>query len=73
MEVKVEVAKLSEARKAFVLLPERWMVERSFAWTTRFRRLMNHHEGYPSTLAGLHLVAFVCLMLKKTALLIAGS
>jgi transposase len=53
-------------------LPRRWVVERSFAWATRFRRLVKDYERYPSTLADLHIVAFVCLMLKQAARL-AGS
>jgi transposase len=48
-------------------------VERSFAWATRFRRLVKDHERYASTLADLHVVAFVCLMLRKAAQLAAGS
>lgn len=36
--IRLEVVKLEEARKGFVLLPRRWVVERSFAWTARFRR-----------------------------------
>jgi transposase len=48
------------------------VVERSFAWATRFRRLVKDYEGYASTLAGLHLVAFACLMLKQTAQLTEG-
>ena len=35
--IRLEVVKLEEARKGFVLLPRRWVVERSFAWTARFR------------------------------------
>ena len=46
-----------------VKLPRRWVVERSFAWTTRFRRLVRDYERLPATLAGLHLVVFACLML----------
>ena len=56
-----------------VLLPRRWVVERSFAWATRFRRLVKDYERYPSTLADLHIVAFVCLMLKQAAQLAASS
>jgi transposase len=62
-----------EAKKGFGLLPRRWVVERSFAWAVRFPRLVRDDERYASTLAGFHLVAFVCLMLKKAALLAAGS
>jgi transposase len=69
--IELEVVKLPEAKRGFVLLPRRWVVERSFAWATRFRRLVKDYERYASTLADLHLVAFVCLMLKKAALLAA--
>ena len=71
--IKLEVVKLADAKRGFVLLPRRWVVERSFAWATRFRRLVKDYEGYASTLAGLHLVAFVCLMLKQAARLTGGS
>jgi transposase len=57
--------KLPEAKRGFVLLPRRWVVERSFAWATRFRRLVKDYERLPETLAALHLVAFVCLMLGQ--------
>jgi len=59
------VVKLPEAKRGFVLLPKRWVVERSFAWTTRFRRLVRDYERLPETLAGLHFVAFACLMLSR--------
>ena len=58
------VVKLPEAKKGFVLLPKRWVVERSFAWTGRFRRLARDYERLPETLAGLHFLAFAILMLK---------
>jgi transposase len=71
--IELEVVKLPEAKKGFVLLPRRWVIERSFAWATRFRRLVKDYERYASTLADLHLVAFVCLMLKQVALLATGA
>lgn len=46
--------------------------ERSVAWATRFRRLVKDYERYPSTLADLHIIAFVCLMLKQAAQLAAN-
>ena len=55
-----------------VLLPKHWVVERSFAWATRLR-LVKDDERYATTLADLHIVAFVCLVLEKAALLAAGS
>lgn len=59
------VVKLPEAKKGFVLLPRRWIVERSFAWTTRFRRLARDFERTPETLRGLHFLAFAILMLQS--------
>src|ERR1700694_796778 len=61
--IQLEVVKLPQAKRGFVLLPRRWVVERSFAWTTRFRRLVRDYERLPTTLAGLHLVVFACLPL----------
>jgi transposase len=67
------VVKRPEASKGFVLLPRRWVVERSFAWASRFRRLARDYERLPATLIGLHFAAFVCLLLPKLLSLIGGS
>ena len=67
--MQLEVVKLPEAKRGFVLLPRRWVVERSFAWMTRFRRLSRDYERLPETLAGLHLLAFAMLMLHRFSLL----
>jgi transposase len=69
--MRLEVIKLPQAKRGFVLLPRRWVVERSFAWMTRFRRLARDYERLPETLAGLHLLAFTVLMLHRFALLMA--
>ncbi len=71
--IALEVVKLPEAKRGFVLLPRRWVVEPSFAWATRFRRLVKDYERYAETLAGLRVVAFACLMMKQAATLAAGS
>lgn len=63
--IRLEVVKLSEAKRGFVLLPRRWIVERSFAWKSRFRRLVRDYERRLDVLAGLHLVAFACLELAR--------
>ena len=63
--MRLEVVKLAEAKKGFVLLPRRWVVERSFGWAARFRRLARDYERLPETLAGLHFLAFAILMLKR--------
>jgi len=63
--IELSVVKLPEAKRGFVLLPRRWVVERSFAWAVRFRRLAKDYERLASTLAGMHLAAFVCVMLAR--------
>ena len=63
--IRLKVVKVPEAKKGFVLLPRRWVVERSFAWTARFRRLARDYERLPQTLAGLHFLAFAILMLHR--------
>ena len=66
--IHLEVIKLPEAegpKKGFVLLPRRWVVERSFAWLARFRRLARDYERLPETVAGLTFLAFTCLMLHQ--------
>jgi transposase len=63
--IQLEVVKLPEAKKGFVLLPRRWVVERSLAWAARFRRLARDYERLPATLAGFHVLAFVILLLKR--------
>src|SRR5688500_15107409 len=69
----LEVVKLAEAKRGFVLLPRRWVVERSFAWAARFRRLAKDYERLPETLAGLHFLAFAILMLKRLVEVLAQS
>ena len=71
--IRLEVVKLPEARKGFVLLPRRWVVERSFAWLSRFRRLAKDYERLPETVAGLHLVACSVLMFGRLMKLLIGG
>lgn len=63
--ITLEVVRLPQAKKGFVLLPRRWVVERSFSWKNRFRRLVRDYERLPETVAALHFVAFGCLMLTR--------
>lgn len=71
--IRLEVVKLPEAKRGFVLLPRRWVVERSFAWAARFRRLARDYERLPETLAGLHFLAFAILMLTRVVHVIVHS
>lgn len=66
--ITLEIVKVPNAqgpKRGFVLLPKRWIVERSFAWTARFRRLARDYERLPQTVAGLTFLAFTCLMLHQ--------
>jgi len=65
--MKLAVVKHTEAKGGFVLLPRRWVVERSFAWAARFRRLARDYERLATTLAGYHWLAFAMLMLKAVS------
>jgi transposase len=69
----LEVVRLPEAKRGFVLLPRRWVVERSFGWMARFRRLAKEYERLATTLVGLHFVAFVYLLLHEAAPLLTGG
>jgi len=71
--IRLEVVRLPEAKRGFVLLPKRWVVERANAWMARFRRLARDYERLPETLAGLHFLAFAFLMLARFAALLAQS
>lgn len=71
--IRLEVVKLPQARKGFVSLPRRWVVERSFGWVARFRRLARDYERLPQTLAGLHFLAFAILLLSRFVNLINQS
>jgi transposase len=66
--IHLEVVKLSEAKRGFVLLPRRWVVERSFAWAARFRRLARDYERLAPTFEGLHWLAFASLLLNTLSL-----
>lgn len=63
--IQLEVVKHTEAKRGFVLLPRRWVVERSFAWAARFRRLARDYERLAATLAALHYLAFASIMLAN--------
>src|SRR5262249_40115009 len=63
--IQLEVVKLPQVKRGFILLPRRWVIERSFSWMARFRRLARDYERLPETLVGLHFFAFAILMLAR--------
>ena len=63
--IELEVVKHTEAKKGFVLLPRRWVVERTFGWLSRHRRLTRDYERLTETLAGYHWIAYLSIMLQR--------
>ncbi len=63
--IVLEVIKLPAVKHGFVVLPRRWVVERTFAWAARFRRLAKDDERLPETVVGLQFIAFACLMTHR--------
>jgi len=63
--LRLEVVKHHEAKRGFILLPRRWVVERTFAWAARFRRLARDYERLADTLASYHWLALVTLLLHS--------
>jgi transposase len=71
--IRLEVVTLPQAKRGFVLLPRRWVIERSFAWAARFRRLAKDYERLPEVVAGLHFLAFLSLLLHRLITVVAQN
>ncbi len=61
----IEIVKKPAGTRTFAVLPKRWIVERTFAWLGRSRRLSKDYEGLPDTSETLIRIAMVHLMLKR--------
>lgn len=59
------VVKHAGPKRGFVLLPRRWVVERTFAWMTNFRRLNRDYERLAETLRALHVSAHAFTLLTR--------
>ena len=57
--------KRSDTQKGFVVLPKRWIVERTFAWLGRYRRLSKDYEAQPESSAAMIYVAMIQIMLRR--------
>lgn len=65
--VVIEVVAKPAGATAFAVLPKRWIVERTFAWLGRCRRLSKDYEALPATSEAWIRVAMIHLMLKRLA------
>src|SRR3982750_4065122 len=63
--IQLEIVKRPQPGPGFVLLPRRWIVERSQAWVGRFRRLARDYERLADCFAGLHYIAFACILVQR--------
>lgn len=66
-DIFVEIVKRSDDAKGFVLLPRRWVVERTFSWFGKFRRLSKDYEIHAETSVALIYTAMVRIMLQRLA------
>jgi len=64
-QVNVEIVKRSDCAKGFVVLPKRWLVERTFAWLNRCRRLAKDWECLTRRALAFLRLASIRLMLRK--------
>jgi len=65
--IRLEIVKRSDDIKGFKVLPHRWVVERTFGWLGRNRRMSKDYEGLAETSETLIYVAMICLMLRRLA------
>jgi len=72
-KVKLEIVKRSDAAKGFVVLPKRWIVERSFGWLGRCRRLAKDFENLTRTQMAFVQLAMIRLMTRRIARLCQTS
>jgi putative transposase len=64
----LEIVKKADKTEGFRLLPHRWIVERTFAWLGRYRRLSKDYEAFVETSETMIRLAMIRLMLKRLAI-----
>lgn len=62
---KLQIVKRSDAARSFEVLPKRWIVERTFAWISRNRRLASDFERYARTTVAFIRLAMIRIMLRR--------
>jgi putative transposase len=63
--LRLEIVKRTDDKRGFVLLPRRWVVERTFAWLGRNRRLSKDYEALPETGEAFIKLAMIHLMVRR--------
>jgi len=67
LDFTVEIVRRSDAAKGFEVIPRRWVVERTFAWMTRWRRLVRDYEERTDCSQAMIHVALGSLLLRRIA------
>jgi transposase len=65
VRVNLEIVKRSDRAKGFLVLPKRWIVERTLAWISHFRRLARDFERYARSVAAFIRLAMIRIMLRR--------
>jgi putative transposase len=65
--LRLEITKRSDDLKGFVVIPKRWIVERTFGWLNRYRRLSKDYEYDTETSEATIRVAMIHLMVRRLA------
>jgi putative transposase len=66
-KIRLAIVKRPDGMKGFLLLPKRWIVERTFAWLSRYRRLAKDYEYLTQTSEAMIQVAMIHLMVRRLA------
>jgi putative transposase len=66
-KLRLEVVKRTDTIPGFVVQPKRWIVERTFGWFNRYRRLSKDYEYLPATSETMIHVAMINLMVRRLA------
>ena len=64
---ELEIVRRNDAKRGFTVLPKRWIVERTFGWLGRYRRLSKDYEFFTQTGENLIYMAMINLMLHRLA------
>ncbi len=61
----LEIVKRTDDQKGFIVLPKRWIVERTFGWFGRYRRLSKDYEEFPASSEAMIRITMIQVMLKR--------
>jgi transposase len=65
--ITVEIVQPEEGQKGFAVQPRRWVIERTFGWIARCRRLLRDHEATPSAALAFFVLAAAMILVRRLA------